>query len=339
LKTALIHDWLTTDGGSEQVLRAMRSCYPAPIYTLFDTLGWDDVHTSFLQRFPKRLAFPLYPLAIESFDLSEYDCILSSSHAVAKGVITRADQCHICYCHTPPRYLWDLHNEYKTPVFIKPFLHRWRLWDVLSSNRVDHFIANSHTVARRIAKTYRREATVIHPPVRTDFFTPEGERDDYYVTAGRLVPYKHVDKMVRAFAQLPRKRLVIVGDGPEARKLRKIATPNVEFTGRVSDEAFRDYLRCARAFLFLAFEDFGITPIEAMACGTPVIAYARGGALETVTEKSGIFLKSREVGTVVEAINHFETKEFDHEHICASAQQFSEKRFCHALSEYVQMRR
>jgi glycosyltransferase involved in cell wall biosynthesis len=260
------------------------------------------------------------PLAIEQLDVSAYDLVLSSSYAVAKGVLTGPEQLHVCYCHSPMRYAWDLQHEYLRETGLgrgvrgavaRWLLHRLRVWDGRSASGVDQFIANSRYIARRIEKTYRRESAVIYPPVDIDFFTPGEAREDFFLIASRMVPYKRIDLIVDAFAAMPERRLIVVGDGPEGRRLRSRAAANVRFTGQLPREGLRDHLRRARAFVFAAREDFGIAPLEAQACGTPVIAYGKGGARETIAglecpRPTGVFFQEQSVPAVCRAVATFE---------------------------------
>jgi glycosyltransferase involved in cell wall biosynthesis len=282
----------------------------------------------------------LMPLAIESFDLSGFDLVISSSFCVAKGVITGPDQVHVSYVHSPMRYAWDLQHQYLREhglehgvrgFMTRGLLHRLRTWDLRTANGVDRFISNSDFVARRIWKTYRRDARVIYPPVDTEFFQPgEREREDYYLTTGRLVPYKCTRLIVEAFARLPERRLVVIGDGPELKDLKALAGPNVTLLGQQSDVVVREHTQRARAFVFAALEDFGIAPVEAQACGTPVIAFGRGGVTESVAEgKSGIFFHEQSVDSIVAAIQQFERRltRFNPAEVRASALRFSAERF------------
>lgn len=360
-KLAIVHDWLITLGGAEQVLKSILEIWlQAPIYTLlYDPEGacgeWTanrQIITSFLQRLPAsrkrhRLFLPLMPLAIEQLDLEQYDILLSSSYAVAKGILTRPNQLHISYVHTPMRYAWDLQNLYlrqtgldrKIVGFLaRLILHYMRLWDQASANRVDIFLANSHHTAGRIWKTYRREAKVIYPPVDTEFFTPGDAGGDYYLTISRLVPYKRIDLIVQAFSEMPDKKLIVIGDGPDWRKLRALSGKNVTFLGYQSKETLRQYIRSAKAFIFAALEDFGITPVEAQACGKPVIAYRGGGALETVIEGvSGIFFPEQSVESLQSAVLKFETRPhlFDPIAIRQNAERFNRERFMNKIKEAV----
>lgn len=308
MKVAVVHDWLTQIAGAERVLEEILQIWPdAELFAVIDCVPAGQrgflrdrpVHTSFVQRLPGvqrfyRHYFPLMPLAVEQFDLSGFDLVISSSHAVAKGVLTGPDQLHVSYVHSPMRYAWDLQHQYLRESRMERGvlswlarwqLHRLRIWDQRTANGVDHMIANSAFIARRIHKIYRREATVIHPPVDVDLFTPgaPGERTgDFYLTASRVVPHKRMDLIVDAFAQLPERRLVVIGEGPALKRIRRQAPANVQFLGYQPADILRNHMRRARAFIFAAEEDFGIIPVEAQACGTPVIAFGKGGVRETV---------------------------------------------------------
>ncbi len=357
MKTALVHEWLTTLGGSEMVLEAIHELYPSPIHVLVaDPEGEaaalfpaGSIRTSFIQRLPGavrryRSYLPLFPLAVEQFDLRAYDVIISSSHAVAKGVLTRATQLHVCYCHTPARYAWDMYFPYLRDSFgegtLKAavaafFLHGFRKWDVSSSNNVDLFVANSSYVAARIRRCYRRKAVVIHPPVDVEPLVEvsgKSVKEDYYVAVSRMVPYKKMDLIVEAFASMPTRRLVMVGDGPERSKLESLARGcrNVELVGRLPRRKLIECMSRARALVFAAEEDFGIVPVEAQACGTPVIAYGAGGALETVVDGvTGVFFGRQEPDSLREAVVRFERMEerFDEASLHENAMRFSRKRF------------
>jgi len=352
MKTALIHDWLVTLGGAEKVLEAMLEIYPATLYTLLadranlrgSCFENKQIKTSFIQRLPRakekyRSYLPLFPLAIEQFDLSDYDLVISSSHSVAKGVLTHAEQLHICYCHTPMRYAWDLYHQYLREaklrsgvkgVLAKVFLHYLRIWDAGTSARVDAFVANSHYVARRIQKLYGKESTVIYPPVDVEEFELCEEKDNYYLTASRLVSYKKIDLIVEAFSSMPHSKLVVIGEGPDMKKIKSKAGPNVDILGYQDRAVLKRMLQKARAFLFAAVEDFGILPVEAQACGTPVIAYGRGGVIETVIEKkTGLFFREQTPAALVEAVKTFELQRelFIPKDIHAHAQPFCQKRF------------
>lgn len=334
MKIAIVHDWLTVYAGAERVLEQMLLCYPdADLFSMVDFLSADKrgfiqnkpVSTSFIQRLPfarskYRQYLLLMPLAVEQFDLSGYDLIISSSHAVAKGVLTGPDQLHLCMCYSPIRYAWDLQHQYLRESGLdrglkgwlaKYLLHRIRLWDVRTANGVDHFIAISHFIGRRIQKVYRRESTIIYPPVDIHDFELQQKKDDFYLTASRMVPYKRIDLIVEAFSAMPDKRLVVIGDGPEFAKIKSKAGPNVELLGYQSFEVLRDHMQRAQAFVFAAEEDFGITPLEAQACGTPVIAFAKGGAMETIRgldrdEPTGVFFPVQSSVAIQQALHLFE---------------------------------
>lgn len=395
LKVALVHDFFYTYGGAERVVEQIIRVFPqCDIFGLFDFLPDDQrgflqgkpVTTSFLQKLPfvrkhHRSFLPLMPLAIEQLDVSSYDLVISSSYAVAKGVITGPDQTHVCYCHSPVRFAWDQHHQYLNEAGIgfgpigmikRAILHYVRSWDVRSAMGVDHFIANSEFVRRRIQKTYRRDAMVIHPPVDTAAFAPaSNERQEtgseehsqastepqsrnsqlatshsdratshsplatpYYVTASRLVSQKRIDLIVEAFTQMPDRELIVIGDGPERKRLESMAGDNVRFTGRLAESEMAHWFGHAKAFVFAAEEDFGIVPVEAMACGTPVIAYGRGGARETVDEnESGQFFDSQTSPSLIEAVKRFEQRPFDSDTCVKKAKRFGVQRFRDELSE------
>ena len=359
MKIAIVHEWLTTLGGSELVLREMLRLFPdASVFTLIDRMAPDDrafvgvqkLTTSFLDAIPGvgtryRSLLPLYPAAIRSLDVTSFDVVISSSHSVAKNVRTRDGQLHITYCHSPMRYAWDLREQYLREAGLstgirgfmaRALLDSLRRWDRIRSADVDVFVTNSRYVADRIQRAYDRSSTVIYPPVDVDFFMP-GPGDDslgeYYATVSRFVPYKRVDLIARAFAHLPDRKLVIVGDGPDADKVRAAAGDNVVLLGRASRERVRTVLRGARAFLFAAEEDFGIAPVEAQACGAPVIAFGRGGALETVIatddpSRTGIFFPEQTPESIAGAVREFERASSISRDACrANAERFSEARF------------
>ena len=358
-RVAVVHDWLVLYGGAERVLEQILDCYPeADLFSLIDVVPPEQRHflrgrtprTSFLQRIPGvarhyRKLLPLMPLAIEQFDLSDYELVISSSYCVAKGALSGPDQVHVCYCHSPMRYAWDHYHDYLRELrltrgpaswFARWQLHRIRTWDVRSSNTVDSFVANSRFVQRRIRKFYRRDSELLYPPVDTSLFTLETAKDDYYVAAGRFVPFKRIDLVAEAFAAMPERRLVLIGDGPEMAKIRSKAGPNVEFLGFQPPAVMRRYLSRARAFLFPSEEDFGIVPVEAQACGTPVIAFGSGGALETVVPldapgaaPTGLFFAEQSAASLVAAVERFERERdrFDPTAIHAHAQRFSPEAF------------
>jgi glycosyltransferase involved in cell wall biosynthesis len=351
MRIAVVHDWFCVPGGGERVVEQILRLLPvSAVYALFDFcehrefLRGHSVQTSVLQRFPfarkyYRHYLPLMPLAVEQFDLAAYDLVISSSHAVAKGVLTGPNQLHISYVHTPMRYAWDLTAEYLRDSEVSRGVRNWlarlifhyiRQWDQAAANRVDRLIANSRYVARRIRKCYRRNAEVIYPPVDTARFTLETDKDDYYFTAGRMVPYKRMDLIVEAFARMPNRKLIVVGDGPEAVKVRSKLAPNITLLEHQPAAVLRDYLQRARAFVFAAEEDFGILPVEAQACGTPVIAFGKGGALETVVDQStGLFYSEQSAACLVDAVERFERLAplFDPQGIREHAERFGIDRF------------
>ncbi|UCG60511.1 MAG: glycosyltransferase family 4 protein [Candidatus Zixiibacteriota bacterium] len=360
-RTAIVHDWLVTYGGAERVLEAILEQFPdANLFSLYDFLEPDQrnfirnkpVITSFLQKFPLaktryRDYLPLMPLAIEQFDLSEYDLVISSSHAAAKGVITGPAQLHICMCYSPARYAWDLTHQYLKEAGLnrslkgwlaKYILHRFRLWDRSSSVGVDEYIAISHYISRRIKKVYGRDSTVIYPPVDSDTFQLCVDKDDYYMTSSRMVPYKKMDLIVRAFSLMPNRRLVVIGDGPDYAKVRSVAGDNIQLLGYQPGDVLKQYMRRAKAFVFAAEEDFGIAPIEAQACGTPVIAFGKGGILETVINgETGVFFDRQDEQEIIRAVSYFErnSDRFDPETIRRNALRFSKDRFHEEFRDFV----
>ncbi len=354
-KTALVYDWLVTIGGGEKTLEAIYERFPVPIFTLVHhrkamaqtALAQAEVRSSFLQKIPfstscYRYLLPFFPSAIEQFDLKDYDLILSTSHAVAKGVLTHSGQLHLCYCLTPMRYAWDLSHQYLQALgplqktLARIALHRMRNWDIASLNRVDHFAAISHYIARRIKKIYGRDSEVIYPPVDTDKIPFQEAKEDFYLTVSRLVPYKKIDLIVEAFSQIPHKRLVVIGEGPEMNKIKQKAGKNIEILGHQSDQVVRDYMKKARGFLFAAEEDFGIVVVEAQAAGTPVIAYGQGAALETVIEKkTGLFFDAQTVESLLKTLSQFEQHNFDPSAIRQHAQSFNKLRFQREFQDFV----
>jgi glycosyltransferase involved in cell wall biosynthesis len=364
-RIAVVHDWLTTFAGAERVLEQILKVYPeADLFAVCDFLPDSDrgflsgraPTTTFIQKLPwarKRYRgyLPLMPLAIEQLDLSGYDLVISSSHAVAKGVLTGPDQLHISYVHTPIRYAWDLQHQYLRETGLdhglKGWLARWqlhkiRLWDLRTANGVNHFVANSKFIARRIWKVYRREAEVIYPPVDVSGFSPGEQKEDYYFTASRMVPYKKIDLIVEAFSAMPQKRLVVIGDGPDMSKIRARAGKNVELLGFQETSVLREHMQKAKAFVFAAEEDFGIVPVEAQACGTPVIAYGRGGVLETVRglesdKPTGTFFESQTVDDLAAAVKRFEEigEQITPENCRANAERFSAERFRGEFEQFV----
>jgi len=354
MKVALIHYWLTTMRGGERVLQALAGLYPqADIFAhVIDpalaarAFPGHRTQQTFIGRLPRARTLyphylPLMPLALEHLDLRGYDLIISSESGPAKGVIPPHLARHVCYCHTPMRYLWDLYPEYRahagllSRLAMPPLAHWLRLWDTHSAARVDDFIANSHFVAARIKKYYRREATVIHPPVDVEAFCTAPEQDDYYLMLGQLVPYKRPDLAVRAFSQSGR-RLVVVGEGSMLPALKRMAGPSVEFLGRQPFERIRTLYARAQALVFPGVEDFGMVPVEAMASGRPVIARGAGGALETVIdgETGGRFFDDTPEA-LLDAVRRAEATRFDPVRLRAHAQHFSTPRFVHALREFL----
>lgn len=354
MKLAIVHDWLTNMGGAEQVIINFKEVYPnAPIYTTFynpdnldEKLKNIDVRTSFLQK--KKMVtnhkkyFPLMPLAFENFNLNEYDVVLSSSTCCAKGVLTNPNSVHICYCNTPMRYAWERRDDYTEGMgklkrkLVKILLHYMRIWDVTSANRVDYFIANSTAVQKRIQKYYKRDSVVINPPVRCKLFNISETDGDYYFIVSRLVGYKKFDLAVQACSELG-KKLIVIGEGPEKEKLEKLANENVIFLGRQSDDVVKKYMSECKALLFPGEEDFGIVPVEAQSCGRPVIAYGKGGVLDTVIdEKTGILFKEQTVESLKEAITKFETMKFDKQEIRKHALGFDEEVFREKIKKYIE---
>lgn len=359
-RIAVVHDWLDTWRGGENVLAEILALYPdADLFALVDffpqsfrqRIGGKHARTSFLQHIPGarrhfRALLPLFARAVESLDFSGYELIISSSHAVAKNARTSAGQLHVCYCHTPMRYAWDQRQQYLAAIgatgglrgsILRQVLDRLRDWDRRSSERVNRFVANSAYIRGRIERCYGRDAEVIFPPVDVEFFAPPTDvqrKPDVYVTASRWVPYKRVDLIVEAFRHLPARHLVVIGEGPDEARVRSAAGPNVQFVGEVTRERLRELLSGARAFVFAAEEDFGILPVEAQACGTPVVAYGAGGALETVRpvpedRPTGVFFPKQTSEAIVAAIHMFEAlpRPIDAGDCRVNAEAFSVSRF------------
>lgn len=360
MKIAIVHDWLVTNAGAEKVLRAIIDIYPdADIYSLVDFLSDEDraavlngkfAKTSFIQKLPFakkhfRNYLPLFPKAIESLDVSGYDLVISSSWAVAKGVKTTKNQLHICYCHTPVRYAWDLYDEYISGLnqpkkfFVQKTLKYIRKWDVRTLERVDCFIANSKFVAQRIHNTYNRDCVVIYPPVDTKSYALFEEKEDFYFTASRLVPYKKTKLIVEAFNEMPEKKLVVIGDGEEYSAIKEIAKNNIDVLGYQDKKSMIKYMQRASAFMYAAVEDFGIVPIEALACGTPVVALAKGGTAETIQDGiNGVHFKEQTKESIIEAVKRFETMNFNYKEISKSADSFNEKRFKLEIKRFIDSR-
>ncbi|EPY4320352.1 glycosyltransferase family 4 protein [Klebsiella quasipneumoniae] len=361
INIGVVADWLVTYAGSEKVIKEFIEIFPnSELYSVVDFLSEKDrelfqgkqAKTTFIQDLPfskkkYQKYLPLMPLAIEQLDVSKHEIILSSSHAVSKGVLTGPDQLHISYVHSPIRYAWDLQHQYLKEagldkgfkgMLAKYLLHKMRIWDTRTANGVDHFIANSKFIARRIKKVYGRESDVIYPPVDVDNFSLCENKDDYYITASRMVPYKRIDLIVEAFSHMPDKKLVVIGDGSEMSKIKNKATSNIEILGYQSNSVMQEYMKKAKSFVFAAEEDFGITPVEAQACGTPVIAYGKGGALETVKEGlTGIFFNKQSCTSIIDAVNTFEKiqDKFSPKDCRSHAERFSADRFQKEIKEYI----
>ncbi|EFO1291004.1 glycosyltransferase family 4 protein, partial [Escherichia coli] len=361
----VVADWLVTYAGAERVLSEMFDIFPdAELYSIVDFLSDEareyfhnkKAKTTFIQDLPFAKSkyqnyLPLMPLAIEQLDVSRHDIILSSSHAVSKGVLTGPDQLHISYVHSPIRYAWDLQHQYLKEsgldhgvkgIIAKWLLHKIRIWDYRTASGVNHFVANSKFIARRINKVYGRTADVIYPPVDVKRFTLNENKKDYFVTASRLVPYKRVDLIVEAFSHMPDKQLVVIGDGSDMKKIKAKATANIEILGYQPNSVMEEYMRNAKAFIFAAEEDFGITPVEAQACGTPVIAFGKGGSLETVRPlgvnmPTGMFFEQQNISSLISAVNLFtENQElFEPANCRANALKFSVERFKNEMNNYV----
>lgn len=360
MKIAIVHDWLVTNAGAEKVLRAVIDIYPnADIYSLVDFLSDEDravvlngksAKTSFIQKLPFakkhfRNYLPLFPKAIESLDVSGYDLIISSSWAVAKGVKTTKEQLHISYCYTPIRYAWDLYDEYtenlKQPkkFFVQKTLKYIRNWDLKTLKNVDYFIADSKFVQTRIKKTYQRDSVVIYPPVDTRSYILFEEKEDFYLTASRLVPYKKTKLIVEAFNEMPEKKLVVIGDGEEYSAIKEIAKNNIAVLGYQDKENMIKYMQRASAFMYAAIEDFGIVPIEALSCGTPVVALAKGGTAETIQDGiNGVHFKEQTKESIIEAVKRFETMNFNYKEISNLADSFNEERFKFEIKQFVESR-
>ena len=366
MKIAIVHEWFVTYVGSERVVEKILSLYPeADLFSLLDFLPPGErgflnskpVHTSFIQSLPfakshYRQYLPLMPLAIEQFDLSGYDIVISSSHAVAKGVLTGPDQLHISYVHSPIRYAWDMQHQYledaRLDKGVKTWPTRWllhqiRMWDYRTANGVDHFIANSEFIARRIWKVYRREAKVIYPPVNVNEFTLRENKDNFYLAASRMVPYKKMDMIIEAFSRMPDKHLIVIGSGPDLKKIKNIAKRNVEILSYQPSDILRGYLQRAKAFVFAAQEDFGIMPLEAQACGTPVIAYGRGGILETIRglghpQPTGVLYEEQTPDAIIDAVRLFEnSRQLISPQACRlNAERFASDRFLSEFGQFVE---
>ena len=345
MKIAIVHDWLVVNAGAEKVLKDILELYPnSDIYTLVDFLNEKDrksilngkqTKRSFIQKLPFAKSYfrnylPFFPKAIESFDLSKYDLIISSSWAFAKGIKKSREQIHICYCHTPIRYAWDLYDDYISNLSgVKKFLvvktlKYIRKWDLSTVNRVDYFIANSNFVKERISRLYNKEAKVIYPPVDLKKFKLHIDKEEFYLTASRLVSYKKTKLIVEAFNKMPNRKLVVIGSGEELQDIKSLAKENISVMGYQEDEVLVNYMQRAKAFIYAAIEDFGIIPIEAMACGTPVIALNKGGTAETVLNGlTGVHFENQSVDDIIEAINKFEKMSFNYNSIRDYSKKFS----------------
>ena len=365
MKVAIVCEWLVVYAGAEKVLEQLLNVFPdADLFALVDFLEPEKrgfiqnkkVATTFIQKLPKaktkyRNYLPLMPLAIEQLDVTNYDLVISSSYCVSKGIITSPNQVHISYVHSPVRYAWDLQHQYLQEAGLikgikswiaRAILHYIRLWDYRTSNNVDYFIANSKFIAKRIWKCYRREADVIYPPVDVEAFELCEQKEDFYLTASRMVPYKKMDLIVEAFSKMPDKKLIVIGDGPDFEKIKAKAGKNVTLMGYQPFEVLKDHMQRAKAFVFAAEEDFGITPVEAQACGTPVIAYGKGGALETVIglddeNPTGVFFKYQNADSICEAVSLFEQNNdmFSPVACRQNAEKFSTERFVNSIRDFV----
>ena len=364
MKIALIHEWLTTYAGSEKVLEVMLSEFPnAELYCVIDHLPEEhrrhlkgrSIKTTYLQHIPfidriYRYTLSLMPFAIEQFDMSQYDVVISNCHAVAKGVITGPNQLHICYCYSPMRYAWDLQAQYLSESGLKfglrSLIARWQLhqirtWDHRAAQNVDHFIACSNYIGRRISKAYHRESTVIYPNVAVGDFVIGGSRENFYLTSSRMVPYKKMQLIVEAFAKMPDRELIVIGTGPQFDRCKALAGPNVHLLGYQPHSVLLSHMQRARAFIFAAEEDFGITPVEAQACGTPVLAFGRGGAAETVIDGvTGLLFEEQTISAICAVVEEFELNEdsFDPLTIREHSLKFSTERFRAEFRRYVDMK-
>jgi glycosyltransferase involved in cell wall biosynthesis len=357
VKVAIVQEWLTNLGGSERLTLTLHEIFPsAPVFTslyipenlpsAFKNL---DIKTSFLQKIPlvkskHQIMFPLMPYVFESFDFSNFDVVISSNHSCSKGIITPTRTLHICYCNTPTRYLWSHYHEYRRKSqfnflvnkFIPHFTHKLRLWDRIAANRVDLFVANSAYVASRIRKYYKRESQVVYPPVATSFYQPSSSLEDFYLVVARLIPYKKVDIVIRAFNDF-KKPLKIIGTGPEYKNLKKIAKSNIEFLGNLSDQKVRDYYSKSLAFIAPQEEDFGITTVESMASGRPVIAYRGGGSSEIVIEGiTGMFFNEQTPQCLIDTIKKFKPERYHSNIIRQHALKFDESSFKEKMKNLIE---
>ena len=356
MKTAIVHEWFVNYAGSERVVESFTNIWKdADVFALVDFLNDEQrniilngkrAKTTFIQKLPlarkkHRYYLPLFPKAIEGIDVSKYKLIVSSAHAVSKGVKTKKDQLHICYCHSPMRYAWDQSEHYLTGIkgsIAKAFMNYLRNWDLKSADNVKFFIANSHHIAEKIKRIYKRDSIVIYPPVDVDKFEVAEKKDDYFLIASRFVPYKKVDVVVEAFNRMPDKKLLVIGSGPEKEKIKSIAKLNIEFLPHQEFPELKEFMKKAKAFVFAAEEDFGIVVVEAMACGTPVIALNKGGTAESVIDgKTGIHISEQTPEAIVNAIKEFEKRidYFDVQLIRKHAENFSRKNFENNIMQFV----
>ena len=355
MKIAIVHYWLISWRGGEKVLEQLLELYPdADLYThVFDPdltnkkLPNKKIHTSFINRLPNsqnwyQKYMPLMPFALDQLDLTDYDLVISSESGPAKNIVTSPDSLHICYCHSPMRYVWDMYHLYKnkagfiTRLIMPALIHYLKIVDRLSADRVDYFISNSKFISKRIEKCYRRDSTVIYPPIAIEDFNFSEEKDDYYLYLGQLTTYKNVDLLIETFNQ-NNKKLIIIGEGELEASIRKTAQANIRILGKQPFSTVKEHLQNAQALIFPGIEDFGIVPIEALASGTPVIAYAKGGALETITNKiTGIYFYDQNIASLNKAINIFEQSTFDHSVLRKSAERFSEERFKNEIQSFIQ---
>ena len=358
MKIAIVHDYLVQAGGAERVVEVFHENFPeAPIYTsvynkstTWPSFSSMDVRTSFIQKIsrnPKitKALIPLYPLAFEQFDFSNYDVVLSSTTAFAKGVITGPKTCHICYCNTPTRFIWRYHDYIAhenfniiSRMFLPPILSYLRIWDFAVAQRVDYFIAGSYNAAKRIKKYYRRESDVIHSPLDTSLFEISSDVEDYYLIVSRLNAYKRIDIAINAFNELGLP-LKIIGDGPDLQRLKKMAKPNIQFLGRVSDDELREHYARCQAFILPGEEDYGLTPLEAQASGRPVIAYRAGGALETVVDGiTGVFFNEQSAQSLIQAIETLDINQFEPQIIRKHAIDFDKEIFKDKIRAYIEQK-
>lgn len=364
MKVAIIHEWFVNYAGSERVVEQFLKIWPdADIFSVVDFLPEGErsfiknkpVKTSFIQRLPFaktrfRLYLPLMPIAVEQFDLAGYDLVISSSHAVSKGVLVGPDQLHISYVHSPIRYAWDLQAQYLREtgltkgiksIWARMVLHYLRIWDVRSSTGVDYFIANSKFISGRIRKAYRRDSVVINPPVSLEKFPLRSDKEDFYLVASRMVPYKNIPMIVKAFSKMPGKKLFVIGDGPDSERARKLSSSNITFLGYQEDSVLVDYMQRARAFVFAAEEDFGITLVEAQSCGTPLIAFGRGGVLDIIENvvdgvgDTGVLFYQQSESAIIDAVNKFESlPEFSATKCRENSNRFSSENFREKISDF-----